>query len=336
MIRVTAASRLHLGLFALPAAGVSHWPTAEGQPVLPVRHFGGVGLMIEQPGIQVTARPADAWSASGPSSERALTFAQRFMASLSDGNERRFEIVVERCAPEHVGLGAGTQLGLTVARALAIATGHGDWDAVELAGRTGRGLRSSIGIHGFQHGGLLVEGGKTTEAAVSPFAVSPLLARHPFPEDWQVLLILPRGRQGTHGAEERAAFGELTQWEWDLRRTENLCRLALLGLLPALLDRDLPAFGESLYEFNRRAGEWFLPWQGGVYAEPAIEERIAWLRRHGIRGVGQSSWGPAVFAVERPEALQHARQRLLDLAELHEDELHLCRAANQGAVVDDT
>lgn len=331
MIRVAAASRLHFGLFAPPAEGGSHGPGAEGrpegQPAAPARRFGGVGLMIDQPGVQATVRPAEAWSSSGPSSARALTLAQRFMASLPGDNERPFDIAIQGCAPEHVGLGTGTQLGLTVARALATATGHGDWDAVELARRTGRGLRSSIGIHGFEHGGFLVEGGKTTDA------VSPLLVRRSFPDDWRVLLIVPRGRQGAHGALERDAFAELAQRERDLRRTEILCRLALLGMLPALVDQDLPAFGESLYEFNRRAGEWFLPWQGGVYADSAIADRIDWLRRHGVRGVGQSSWGPAVFAVERPEVLQQVRQRMLDLGELHEDELVLCRAATQGAVV---
>ena len=331
MIRVTAASRLHFGLFALPATGAAHWPNSEGQPALPARRFGGVGLMIDRPGVQVSARPADAWSASGPSSERALAAAQRFITSLPEHADRKFEIVVDRCAPGHAGLGAGTQLGLAVAHALAIAAGHGDWNATELARRTGRGLRSSIGIHGFQQGGFLVEGGKAGDGAVSP-----LLVRDPFPDDWQVLLILPRGRQGTHGAEEREAFATLTQNERDLRRTEILSRVALLGLLPALLEQDLPAFAESLYEFNRRAGEWFLPWQSGIYASPAIEERIAWLRQHGIRGVGQSSWGPAVYAVERPEMLQHVRQRLLELGEVHDDELLLCRAANHGAVFQNT
>jgi beta-RFAP synthase len=326
MIRVTAASRLHFGLFALPARGVTHWPNAEGQPTIPARYFGGVGLMIDQPGVQVAIRPASAWSASGPSAQRAWAFGQRLVAALPEQERLCFEIVVERCAPEHVGLGTGTQLALAVARAIALATDHREWDAIELARRVGRGLRSGLGIHGFDQGGLAVEGGKTGESDIAP-----LIVRQPFPEDWQVLMIVPRGQQGTHSADERDAFAHLAQRDGDVRRTETLSRLALLGLLPALADHDLPAFGEALYEFNRCAGEWFLPWQGGVYASSMIEERIAWLRGHGIRGVGQSSWGPTVFAIERRDILQQFRQRLLDHGELHEDELILCRAANLGA-----
>ncbi len=328
MIRVTAPSRLHFGLFALPAEGVTHWPGAEGQSAHPARHFGGVGLMIDQPGVQVMVRRAAAWSASGPSAKRALAFGKRFVASLPEDQRRAcFEIIVEHCAPEHVGLGTGTQLAMAVARALALATDHADRSTADLACRVGRGLRSSLGIHGFEQGGLLVEGGKTAESAIAP-----LVARQPFPDDWQVLLILTRGQQGTHGAEEREAFAQLAQRKRDLRRTETLCRLTLLGLLPALAERDLPAFGEALYEFNRRAGEWFHPWQGGLYADALTEARIAALRRNGIRGVGQSSWGPTVFAVERSDVLQRLRQTILDQGEFHDDELLLCRAANQGAV----
>ena len=66
MIRLTAPSRLHFGLFALPARGVTHWPNVEGQPTIPARRFGGVGLMIDQPGVQVTVRPASQWSGAGP------------------------------------------------------------------------------------------------------------------------------------------------------------------------------------------------------------------------------------------------------------------------------
>lgn len=328
MIRVTAPSRLHFGLFALPAKGATHWPDSNGQPALPARHFGGVGLMIDQPGVRVALQPASAWSAAGPNAERAEQFGRRFLATLPpDQGSLAFHINIAQCPPEHVGLGVGTQLGLSVARALALATGHSDWDAAELARRVGRGLRSSIGIHGFQHGGLIVEAGKTNADAIAP-----LLVQRSFPEDWRILLIVPSDRQGTHGVDEAAAFAELVHHERDFRRCESLCQLALLGLLPALAERDLPAFAEALHEFNRRAGEWFLPWQGGLYADAATEERVVWLRRHGIRGVGQSSWGPTVFAIERLDVLESLRQRLLDQGELHEDELVLCAAANQGAI----
>jgi predicted sugar kinase len=37
--------------------------------------------------------------------------------------------------------------------------------------------------------------------------------------------------------------------------------------------------------------------QGGEYASAEIADLIADVRACGVRGVGQSSWGPTVFAV---------------------------------------
>src|SRR5262245_43688248 len=191
-----------------------------------------------RPGVRLAIEPAAAWCAEGPSAARALQFGQRLVNALpADQRLSAFRVIVEQAAPEHVGLGTGTQVGLAVARALALATGHSDWDTAELGRRMGRGQRSGVGIHGFQHGGFLVEGGKPNADTVSP-----LLVRRSFPDDWRVLLIASRSRQGIHGGNEAAAFAELACQAHDCRRTETLSRLALLGLLPALVEGNLPVF----------------------------------------------------------------------------------------------
>ena len=261
MIRVETGSRLHFGLFNL------------GQGP---RRFGGVGLMIEAPATSVTVQPAAAWSADGPLAERALAFARLVTTEPQ-------AIRVERAAPEHVGLGTGTQLALAVAKAIRPAL-----EATELAGLLGRGQRSAVGIHGFQLGGFLVEGGKETEA------VSPLVERCAFPDDWRIVLIGPGTGQGLHGGPERRAFEELQRQE----ASAELDQLVMHVLLPALAGRDLETFGEALFDFNRRVGERFAPVQGGPYVRP---EWVDFLRRQGIRGVGQSSWGPTLFAVTEAE-----------------------------------
>ena len=298
MIRVTAPSRLHFGLFRLPSEKDDYWPDLEGKLTVPARHFGGIGLMIDRPGVRISIEHADSWSATGPSAERALAFARQFMHNSPELPPQAFQITVEHCASEHVGLGTGTQLGLAVAKALAFSENRRDWDAVELARRLGRGLRSGIGIHGFEHGGFLVDGGKTRETRLAP-----LVARHAFPEDWSVLLLVPQNQQGVHGFQEGEAFAQLARSETASTHSDAMCRLALLGILPALLERDLAAFGEALYDFNRRAGEMFRPLQGGIYANPVTADVIAFMRKQGVKAVGQSSWGPAVFAIDREEAL---------------------------------
>ncbi len=105
--------------------------------------------MVEQPGVVVTARPADAWQFEGTIASRAQMFATRFMLSVPEGCRRPFQVLVERCPAEHTGLGVGTQLGLAVAKALTVASGEGELSPAELAARIGRGERSAIGVHGF-------------------------------------------------------------------------------------------------------------------------------------------------------------------------------------------
>ena len=67
--RVRTASRLHFGLLG--------WgPRA-------VRQFGGVGLMIESPGVEVIAEPASQWSFEGPLADRVRNIALEAADQLS-------------------------------------------------------------------------------------------------------------------------------------------------------------------------------------------------------------------------------------------------------------
>ena len=152
MLRIHTGSRLHFGLF--------NYGTAPG-------HFGGVGLMIEQPGLtlmrrlRTTGRRKDRWLRGCWSSLVRFTHE----GDLNSLQPQHFR--VESAAPEHVGLGTGTQLGLATARLLAEAYGLRE-TPVELAKRVGRGLRSALGLHGFERGGFLVEAGKRATHEPSP------------------------------------------------------------------------------------------------------------------------------------------------------------------------
>jgi beta-ribofuranosylaminobenzene 5'-phosphate synthase len=278
MIRVVAPSRLHFGLLRVPRAG-----EAEAG----ARVFGGVGLMVEQLGVVVTVRPADSWQCEGPLASRAQAFAARFILSVPEDRRRAFQVLVERCPAEHTGLGVGTQLGLAVAKALAVACGAPELPSTELAARVGRGARSAIGVHGFDRGGLLVDAGKAPGEGVSP-----LLAHVAPPDAWRVVLFTPPGAGRWHGEHERHAFATASAGD-----PYALRKLAEEVIVPAAKRGDLDTFGDAIHEFNRKAGEPFAAAQGGASASPEIEELIADVRACGIRGVGQSSWGPTVFAV---------------------------------------
>jgi beta-RFAP synthase len=124
-----------------------------------------------------------------------------------------------------------------------------------------------------------------------------LVARLNFPSVWAVVLFTPAVGPAWHGGHEHQAFARLKAAGPSPAETEALCRLILTGLLPALASEDLETFGEAVYELNARAGDAFAAAQGGRYAGPAVAALIGRLRAAGIRGVGQSSWGPTVFAI---------------------------------------
>jgi beta-RFAP synthase len=352
MIKVETASRLHFGMLSFPLP--PNWPNHLGELIIPARGFGGVGLMVHRPGVVLRVRPAKDLSARGPLADPALIFARNFFDWLRTDNgdfsrtirgevPQLQKIIMEQCAPEHAGLGTGTQLALAVARGLSEA-----WklplEPEDLCRRVGRAERSALGFHGFFHGGFLVESGRslfrsassTNESAVSGSRsrISPLVARLPFPEEWRIVLTIPTGKWGLHGSEEGEVFRQLVIHGFPLKQTEALCRLTLLGLLPGLVERDLNSFGEALFEFNNLAGQAFAQFQGGTYASPRIAELIKFIRSQGIPGAGQSSWGPTVFAVAEDESrANNLACKIRETFNFQENEVVVTAACNHGATV---
>src|SRR5579871_3946281 len=75
-VSVTAASRLHFGMLSF------------GRP--DTRQFGGLGLMVDWPGLRLRMTPADRLTATGPHADRALQFAARAIAALEQEEPERF------------------------------------------------------------------------------------------------------------------------------------------------------------------------------------------------------------------------------------------------------
>ncbi len=279
IVEVRTGSRLHFGLLSF------------GQPAC--RQYGGAGVMLAGPQTIIRAEPASRWSTQGPASQRVLEVAQQVQASLPSGVPTQpLALTVVSAAPRHHGLGSGTQLALATAAAVwAQAAPEGPpREPADWARLTQRAQRSAIGLFGFLRGGLLVEGGKGPDQTLSP-----LLARLEWPTDWPWLLVRPLGRPGLSGAEERRAFAQLPPVP--LTVTAELCRILLTEFLPAVADREFAAASDALYRYGQLAGTCFKNAQGDVYATPLVRRVADALTTAGVRGVGQSSWGPTVFAM---------------------------------------
>ncbi len=287
---VEAAARLHFGVLDL-RGGLG-------------RRFGGLGAAIPSPSLLLEATPAPEVSASGPDAVRAAEFARRFLGyhGLTGGAR----LVIHRRIPAHSGLGSGTQLGLAVARALAELYDR-PTEAVGLARAVARGRRSAIGTWTFALGGFIVEGGRRTEAD----GIAPLLGHYEVPASWRCVVAVPPGAPGLSGEAEATAFEHLPPPAEG--EVERVAHLVLMQLLPSLVESDLSGFGGALSAIQRITGSWFAPSQGGIFAPGRGEELIARMAVWGAAGVGQSSWGPAVYGlVDGPGEGRRLARRISD------------------------
>lgn len=275
IIRVPA--RLHLGFLDLSGDAA--------------RRFGSLGLPLSEPETVVSLSRAHENSADGPDCARAAEHLQRLSQHLGIRTPHR--LLVERAIPRHAGLGSGTQIAIAVAAALR--TLHKlPLDTAADAILLGRGERSGIGIASFESGGVIVDAGKD-DSGKQP----PVIARLPFPDDWRIILIFDRSQNGIHGTEEIEAFRALPPFP--ATSAGEICRHVLMGVMPALVEHDLSAFGAAIGAIQATIGAYFAPAQGGVFTSGRVEAVAHRLAAAGAVGIGQSSWGPTGFAFARAQ-----------------------------------
>jgi len=247
--------------------------------------------MIDAPGLRLSIVAADRFTSEGPLCGRVAEFVEELRRRTAWlPREPRCRIEVTSAPRPHVGLGSGTQLGMAVAIGLNAFFEGPLRTAAEFASAVGRGRRSAIGVYGALEGGLLVEAGK-----LALDKISPLVSRVELPSAWRFVLLTFIGEQGLSGASEEGAFDRLPPVPPAI--TAELTRMLLVELLPAAVDGDFERFGDSLYRFGHVAGECFAAQQGGVFAGPRSLRLVEQLRALGVRGVGQTSWGPTLFAL---------------------------------------
>jgi beta-ribofuranosylaminobenzene 5'-phosphate synthase len=324
-VDVKTPARLHLGMLSFGVPGI--------------RAYGGVGVMIDRPGVhlRMTRGPAatgDRFTATGPLADRAVAFARSCVEAWQlDAAACTIEML--QVPESHAGLGSGTQLGLAVAagmrqlfRAPPIPAGpdgalrFNTSDAVELARAVGRGRRSCVGVYGFSGGGLIVEGGRFVPAdrgrdddASRPF--SPLLARVQLPAAWRCVVFGMRDAAGLHGDAEKQAFASLPPVPCEI--SAELSRIALMELWPAAVEGRFAEFSDALLRYGLLAGKPFEQASSCLPYARTMADLIETLQSWSVRGCAQSSWGPTVMAccesslaadalVERFAATELARQ----------------------------
>lgn len=266
-IEIRTGARLHFGLMNVRSP------------------YGGAGMMIDQPVTRIRFESADRFQTSGPAKERVQAVAQRFATFLSLSALPACRITVLQRPDAHSGLGTGTQLALSVAQGLACWAGLALSENQIVRDIADRGHRSIVGSIGFYRGGLLVDQEPPR--------------RHAVPEAWRIVLFRPDqavsvSASRISGDDEQRKFSKLLPASSSQRR--QLSELLDERMIPAVKAGDFDMFSEAVYRYNYHSGMLFAPVQQGPYNGKPVGDLIQILRDHDVRGVGQSSWGPTVFA----------------------------------------
>ncbi len=317
-VRVHAPGRLHLG-FLDPGGSLG-------------RRFGSLGLVVDgfETVVELRRADADACAAEAGADPRALERARRHLDALrrATGDATPLQLRLVATLPAHAGLGSGTQLALAVGHAFAAVTGRRT-TTPEIARLTGRGLRSGVGIAGYDLGGLLLDGGPAADGSPAP-----LLSRVALPAAWRVLLVLDRGCEGLSGEREKQALAALPPLP--RAAAADLCHQVLMRVLPGAACGDFDAFAAGLTALQQVLGAHFAPAQGGsAYTSPAVARVLGWIADHAPAAVGQSSWGPTGFAVLPSPAAAEAALAAARAAGFVDPRLepHIVRARRHGATL---
>lgn len=253
-------------------------------------------------------------------------------SDLAQPTHLNCRIGVLQALPLHSGLGAGTQLACAVAAGLELLAHDRPqafqpnnpspantstervwspwrpvsqlWPAITprwLVRYAGRGLRSAVGLSGFLHGGLLLDKGYGDVSSLQ-LADRPLTAHSTrMPEPWRVVLISPTSGQQMHGGRESKLMQQLGNQP--NRRCGQMLQLAERMHNAVQTTANFVEFVDALEPYMELGAQLFSDYQQGLYNGAEITAAVAEAREVGLRGVGQSSWGPTVFGFA-PDVLQ--------------------------------
>ncbi len=270
---------------------------------------------------------------------RAVMLRRRTLATDSAQNPASYHARLLNALPLHSGLGAGTQLAASVAAGLELfardqehPANHGssvsagacpepcpttaavEWQAVLnsqptlsaewLSQHADRGLRSAVGLVGFLRGGLILDEGYNSDYAHDEFEKRigrPLAAKTlRLASEWRVVLTVPQQRAELSGAMEAEVMAELGSLPNPHRK--QMLELAQRATCLAANENQFAEFTDCLDQYMQFGAQLFSRYQGGIYNGADVTEAVQRAQAVGLRGVGQSSWGPTVFGFAKSQA----------------------------------
>lgn len=243
-----------------------------------------------------------------------------------------FDFFVEKSYPAHAGLGSGTQLSLATSK-LIVDLNDIEVETATLGHIVGRGGTSGIGVGAFNHGGFIVDGGHSKHeksdflpSSASSASPPPVLAHYDFPENWHIILAIPKLNKSVSGKKEVNIFQKYCPIP--LTEVQKLSHLILMKMMPAVLEKDIDSFGDALNQIqNTGFKKKEMDLQNNL-----MGEILGSMGDAGAPGAGMSSFGPTLFAVTKknPKAVLNAAK---DAMGNHEGIQLITSAQNTGAQI---
>ena len=279
-VKIRSTARLHLGFIDLNG-GLG-------------RIYGSIGVSLQKPETVLEVQRIDeGLKVSGKRQNRVKSVVQEVMERFE--YQGGLQVTVWDSIPQHIGLGSGTQLSLALSLGITMLKGV-EFTIPELAQSLHRGIVSGIGTATFEHGGFVIDGGRSTASLEEDLIdVPPLLFQSDVPDDWLFVVAIPNVAKGLSGPKERLAFDTLPAGS--KTQAEVASRLVLMKLLPALLENDIQRFGEALTRIQILVGDVFSVAQGGRFSSSEVADCVTTMLDAGAFGAGQSSWGPACYGL---------------------------------------
>lgn len=278
---------------------------------------GGLGIVISKPNFTVRVSKSKEFSIDIPAQYLKPAFTAVNTVIDHFKLDKNISIKLDDIIPPHVGLGSGTQLALGIGYAIC-KLNERSITISDLISLIGRGGTSGVGVTAFQNGGFILDGGhsfgcSSTKKCFAPTSASkgvpppPILLRLDFPENWKILLVIPKKGSKVSGAEEAQLFLKLCPIP--VTEVQYICHIILLKLLPALYEKDLYSFGSSINDLQKYG------WKKIEIEKqhPVILETMNYLKSQGAAGVGLSSWGPLIYSFgEDLENIQKKAEEFLE------------------------
>ncbi len=268
-VAVRAGYRLHLGFYRYLDDGLA---------------YGSVGVALEEPSFELrlsTPGAGRGLDVRAPTKEAREAVA-RVAESLGLAGAT---LEVNGYVRHHAGLGSITRIYLATAIAASVQLRAVNVNLEELLIKLGRCKYSCVGYYTLVYGGLAVDTGVKLPRSGVP---KPLMLLK-FPQHWYVVLAVPEGR-GLGESEEEKYMENPVQ----VSEQRELYR-ALVELTTGVRLERIDLFVRGVETIQAVAGKYFSQAQGGFFSSPHGDLIAGVMRESGLRGIGQSSWGPAVY-----------------------------------------